>query len=149
MEVVSLLHLSSRSELRQWLEENHNEEKCCWVVTYRGKRPEWPAIPYIEVVEEALCFGWIDSTLKKLPDGRLAQRLSPRRKNSHWTKLNMDRCIDLEDRGLMTPAGRRAFENAYGWGYQVFHPTPEQRKQMIEEARERRPALYEKMSQEK
>ena len=43
-------------------------------------------------------------------DGRLAQRLSPRRKNSHWTKLNMDRCMDLEDRGLMTPAGRRAFE---------------------------------------
>ena len=78
-------------------------------------------------------FGWIDSTLKKLPDGRLAQRLSPRRKKSHWTKLNMDRCMDLEDRGLMTPAGRRAFENAYGWGYQVFHPTPEQRKQMISE----------------
>ena len=63
---------------------------------------------YIDVVEEALCFGWIDSTLKKLPDGRLAQRLSPRRKNSHWTQLNIDRCIDLEARGLMTPAGRRA-----------------------------------------
>ena len=73
-----------------------------------------------------------------LPDGRLAQRLSPRRKNSHWTKLNMDRCIDLEDRGLMTPAGRWAFEHAYGYGYQVFHPTPEQRKQMIEEAKARR-----------
>ena len=115
MEVINLLHLSSRSELRQWLEENHNEEKCCWVVTYRGKRPEWPAIPYIEVVEEALCFGWIDSTLKKLPDGRLAQRLSPRRKNSHWTKLNMDRCIDLEDRGLMTPAGRRALISWTNW----------------------------------
>ena len=68
------------------------------------------------------------STLKKLPDGRLAQRLSPRRKKSYWTKLNMDRCIDLEDRGLMTPAGRWAFEHAYGYGYQVFHPTPEQRK---------------------
>jgi len=149
MEVVNLLHLSSRSELRQWLEENHKEEKCCWVVTYRGKRPEWPAIPYIEVVEEALCFGWIDSTIKRLPDGRLAQRLSPRRPKSHWTQLNMDRCMDLEDRGLMTKAGRLAFENAYGWGYQVFHPTPEQRKQMMEEARERRPALYEKMSPEK
>ena len=65
MEVVNLLHLGSRSELRQWIKENHNKEKCCWVVTYRGKcPPEWPAIPYIEVVEEALCFGWIDSTLK-------------------------------------------------------------------------------------
>lgn len=109
MEIVNLLHFKNRSELRQWLKENHRKEKCCWVVTYRSKCPEWPAIPYIEVVEEALCFGWIDSTLKKLPDGRLAQRLSPRRKNSHWTRLNMDRCMDLEARGLMTPAGRRAF----------------------------------------
>ena len=67
-----------------------------------------PAIPYIEVVEEALCFGWIDSTLKRLPDGRLAQRLSPRRARSHWTELNRERCRSLEERGLMTEAGRRA-----------------------------------------
>ena len=67
-------------------------------------------LPYIDVVKEALCFGWIDSTLKKLPDGRLAQRLSPRRKNSHWTKLNIDRCMDLEEREMMVPAGREAYE---------------------------------------
>ena len=107
MEIVNLLHFENRSELRQWLKENYNKEKCCWVVTYRGKcPPEWPAIPYIEVVEEALCFGWIDSTLKRLPDGRLVQRLSPRRPKSHWTQLNMDRCADLEARGLMTEAGK-------------------------------------------
>ena len=111
MEIANLLHFEERAELRQWLKENHNKEKCCWVVTYRGKYPpEWPAIPYIEVVEEALCFGWIDSTLKRLPDGRLAQRLSPRRAKSHWTQLNMDRCVDLEVRGLMTEAGRQALE---------------------------------------
>ena len=113
MEIVNLLHFGNRTELRQWLKENHRKEKCCWVVTYRSKCPEWPAIPYIEVVEEALCFGWIDSTLKRLPDGRLAQRLSPRRPKSHWTQLNMDRCMDLEDRGLMSEAGRQAFEKAF------------------------------------
>ena len=113
MEIVNLLHFGNRSELRQWLKENHHKEKCCWVVTYRSKfPPAWPAISYIEVVEEALCFGWIDSTLKRLPDGRLAQRLSPRRPKSHWTQLNMDRCVDLEDRGLMTEAGKRAFESS-------------------------------------
>ena len=113
MEVVNLLHLEGRSELRQWLKENYNKEKCCWVVTYRGKcPPDWPTIPYIEVVEEVLCFGWIDSTLKRLPDGRLVQRLSPRRAKSNWTQLNIDRCADLEVRGLMTDAGRRAFEKA-------------------------------------
>ena len=125
MEITTLLEYSERSQLRAWLQENHSKEKDCWVVMSRSKTPPPGILPYLDVVEEALCFGWIDSTLKKLPDGRLAQRLSPRRKNSHWTKLNMDRCMDLEDRGLMTPAGWRAFENAYGYGYQVFHPTPE------------------------
>ena len=110
MEIKLLLEYSDRSQLREWLQENHSKEKECWVVMSRSKTPPAGVLPYIDVVEEALCFGWIDSTLKKLPDGRLAQRLSPRRKKSHWTKLNMDRCIDLEDRGLMTPAGRRAFE---------------------------------------
>lgn len=110
MEIATLLEYSDRSQLRAWLEENHSREKECWVVVSRSKTPPAGILPYVDVVEEALCFGWIDSTLKKLPDGRLAQRLSPRRKNSHWTKLNMDRCMDLEDRGLMTPAGRRAYE---------------------------------------
>lgn len=141
MVVVNLLHLSSRSELRQWLEENHNEEKCCWVITYRGRCPEWPAIPCIEVVEEALCFGWIDNTLKRLPDGRLAQRLSPRRPKSHWAQLNMDRCMDLENRGLMTEAGRQAVEKAFE--YEIVSPDSEISKRMQEENKFIRPGMYE------
>ena len=105
-----MLEYSDRSQLRAWLQENHSKEKECWVVMSRSKTPPAGVLTYIDVVEEALCFGWIDSTLKKLPDGRLAQRLSPRHKKSHWTKLNIDRCIDLEDRGLMTPAGRDALK---------------------------------------
>ena len=114
MEVVNLLHFATRDELRGWLEENHSTVRCCWVVIYRTKRPEWDAIAYIDVVEEALCFGWIDSTMKRLPDGRLVQRLSPRRKGSHWTELNKQRCADLEKRGLMTDAGRKEWERALG-----------------------------------
>lgn len=108
MEVTNLLSFKDRSELRQWFLENHAIAQECWVVSYRKKRPEWDALLYQDIVEEALCFGWIDSTCKKLPDGRLAQRLSPRRKRSHWTELNKQRCRDLERRGLMTPAGRAA-----------------------------------------
>ena len=78
------------------------------------------AIPYIDVVEECLCFGWIDSTCKVMPDGRLAQRLSPRRKGSRWTELNKQRCADLERRGLMTDAGRKAL------GLAVPHPSGKQ-----------------------
>ena len=79
MEIFNLLDFTDRIKLRKWLKVNHNQAKSCWVVTSRSKQPTYECIPYIEV---------IDSTLKKLPDGRLAQRLSPRRKGSHWTELN-------------------------------------------------------------
>ena len=108
MDITLLLEFQERRQLRDWLQENHSTAKDCWVVTSRSKNPPPGLIPYIEVVEEALCFGWIDSTLKRLPDGRLAQRLSPRRKGSNWTELNKQRCQELESRGLMTPAGREA-----------------------------------------
>ena len=112
MEITTLLEYSDRSQLRAWLEQNHSTEKECWVVMSRSKTPPAGVLPYIDVVEEALCFGWIDSTLKRLLDGRLAQRLSPRRKKSHWTELNKQRCRELESRGLMTPAGKDALDNA-------------------------------------
>ncbi len=108
MEIDNLLEYSDRNQLRQWLEESHTSTHHCWVVTYRGKVPKPNALPYLTVVEEALCFGWIDSTLKRLPDGRLAQRISPRRKNSHWTERNLARVSDLEQRGLMTSSGIQA-----------------------------------------
>lgn len=110
----NLLRFTRREQLRHWLEENHASESSCWVVMTRSKHPVEGVLPYIDVVEEALCFGWIDSTLKRLPDGNLAQRLSPRRKLSHWTDLNRQRCADLERRGLMTEVGRQALARAKG-----------------------------------
>lgn len=112
MEITLLLEFTQRRQLRQWLMENHSSAKECWVVLSRSKNPPAGVLPYLDVVEEALCFGWIDSTLKKLPDGRLAQRLSPRRKNSHWTELNKHRCEALISNGLMTDAGLKAFESS-------------------------------------
>ena len=108
MDITTLLEYSSRSQLRQWLAANHLTARECWVTANRTKTPRTDCIPYLDVVEEALCFGWIDSTLKRLPDGRCAQRLSPRRKNSHWTDLNRQRCADLIARGLMTESGLAA-----------------------------------------
>lgn len=106
------LDFSRREQLREWLEANHASASHAWVACNRSKSP-WPdAIPYVEIVEECLCFGWIDSTLKKMPDGRLAQRISPRRKGSHWTALNRARCTALEQLGLMTDAGRDALKYA-------------------------------------
>ena len=112
MEITLLLEYTDRSQLREWFMANHATAKECWVTMYRTKIPRTDCIPYLDVVEEALCFGWIDSTLKRLPDGRCAQRLSPRRKGSHWTDLNIQRCTDLSRRGLMTPAGMEALAKA-------------------------------------
>ena len=109
MEINNLLEFSDRKQLHAWLQAHHTTEKEVWVAAYRSQRKnDLPQLPYLEVVEEALCFGWIDSTNKRLPDGRLAQRLSPRRKGSHWTELNVQRCHSLIDRGLMTEAGLQA-----------------------------------------
>ena len=108
MEVTNLMTFTERKQLREWFEKYHLSEKSCWVACNRAKTPKADTLPYIEIVEEALCFGWIDSTLNKLPDGQLAQRLSPRRKVSHWTELNKERCRQLEAKGLMTDSGRKA-----------------------------------------
>ncbi len=114
MEITNLLEFSHRAQLREWFEQHAASDKECWIAMYRVRRPAecGDCLPYIDVVEEALCFGWIDSTLKRLPDGRLAQRLSPRRKRSHWTELNKQRCAELEQQGLMTEAGRKALAMA-------------------------------------
>ena len=108
MEVTNLLIFNEREQLREWLVQHHRSEKCCWVACNRSKTPKPDTLPYTDIVEEALCFGWIDSTLKKMPDGKLAQRLSPRRKKSHWTELNIARCQRLMEAGLMTEAGLMA-----------------------------------------
>ena len=63
MEVTNLLAFTERKQLREWFEKNHLSEKCCWVACNRSKTPKPDTLPYIEIVEEALCFGWIDSTV--------------------------------------------------------------------------------------
>ena len=106
MEITLLLETDDRRQLRQWLIDNHATAKEVWVPMYRTHRNnDLPQMKYLEIVEEALCFGWIDSTQKGLPDGRRVQRLSPRRKHSHWTQLNIQRCQQLIERDMMTQSG--------------------------------------------
>ena len=102
----NLLKAKNRDELRQWLMDNHRTAKECWVVVKRGRPVDDGTFWYIDAVEEAMCFGWIDSTTKKLASGVTAQRLAPRRKNSLWSELNKERCRRMERLGRMTDAGR-------------------------------------------
>ena len=103
MEITERLHTSNREQWREWLAENHSTKREIWIST--TKSPD--GLQYLDAVEEALCFGWIDSTIKA-GDGVMWRRFSPRRKLSPWTELNKERCRRLERLGLMTDAGRAA-----------------------------------------
>ncbi len=103
----NILDIRSRDEFRQWLMEHNASEKECWIAVKRGKTPPEDALWYLDAVEEALCFGWIDSTLKNV-DGVSLQRFGPRSKSGRWTELNKERCRRLEKLGLMTDRGRAA-----------------------------------------
>ena len=104
-EYKNVLNSKSRQDFRAWLTENGKTESECWVALKRGKPKEDGAFYYLDAVEEALCFGWIDST-QKVIEGVRMQRFSPRQKNSPWTELNKERVRRLERLGIMTDSGR-------------------------------------------
>jgi len=105
MEAKTILDFSTRKELRDWLIKNHTSCSEVWVVCNRSCRSDRRGLPYLDIVYEALCFGWIDSTVKT-HGNRTLQRLTPRKRGSNWTELNKERCRYLEHTGLMTDAGR-------------------------------------------
>ena len=109
MDIINRLNVKTRKEFREWLENNSALEKECWVVAFRGE-PQEGRLSYIDAVEEAICFGWIDSTLKKI-DGLPYQRFS-KRVNAKWTEVNKARAERLIRLGLMTEAGLQAYKEA-------------------------------------
>lgn len=94
----------TRQEFRNWLMDNHQTATETYIPISRAKVPAVGCVPYIDAVEEALCFGWIDSVNRSI-DGVHYSRFSPRRKGSNWTELNKARCRRLIRLGLMTEAG--------------------------------------------
>lgn len=95
--------VTTRKELRAWLEANHLQEKGVWLVTY--KKPSRYYLPYSDIVEECLCFGWIDSLPRKLDESRTMKYISPRKKGSSWSKVNKEYVAKLQQAGLMHQAG--------------------------------------------
>lgn len=105
MEYQNILAFTTRHEFRKWLEENSSVESECYLFLTRGRPVDNEHFWYLDAVEEALCFGWIDSTIRMI-SGKAMQRFSPRRATSGWTELNKERVRRLEKLGLMTEAGR-------------------------------------------
>jgi len=100
---------SNRAEWRAWLEKNHTLASSVWLVYYK-KHTGKASISYNDAVEEALCFGWIDSRPNTLDQDRYMQLFSPRKARSPWSKLNKQRVEKLIEQGFMTPAGLKVVE---------------------------------------
>lgn len=104
-------HPKTRAEWRKWLAANHDRAKGIRLVLIK-KKADIPGIMYSEAVEEALCFGWIDSTAGKLDEQRYTLYMSPRKPKSVWSKINKQRIQKLIKEGLMTAAGLSKIEAA-------------------------------------
>jgi uncharacterized protein YdeI (YjbR/CyaY-like superfamily) len=102
MDVTKMLYVTNRDEWRNWLEEHYQSEREIWLVFYR-KHTGKPRIPYNDAVEEALCFGWIDSTVKRRDEERYAQRFSPRKRRSKFSQTNKERLKKLIELGKVLP----------------------------------------------
>ena len=104
MEIGETLYVTQREDFRKWLDDNHKSKKEIWLIQYK-KAAKKPSINYVEAVEEALCFGWIDNTEKSMDAERYATRFSPRRPKSNWTETNKERARRMIAEGKMTEAG--------------------------------------------
>lgn len=122
--------------LRSWLEENHDKQTELWVGMYK-KGTGKPSITWPEVVDQCLCFGWIDGVRKSVDDHAYMNRITPRRKGSNWSAINIKRAKELIELGLMTPAGAAAFAqrdeqkaNSYSFEQKNVELPPEYQRQL-------------------
>lgn len=106
-----IFYPTSQADWRQWLEENHLSEQSVWLVFY-AKSSEKPSISWSVAVDEALCFGWIDSKKIKIDEEKSHQFFSKRKPQSTWSKINKEKVQNLITKGLMTQAGLNSIEVA-------------------------------------
>lgn len=135
MEIKEKIYVKTREEWREWLEDNHHCQEGIWLVYYK-KHTGKPRIPYEDAVEEALCFGWIDSIVKRVDEETYVQKFTPRRKRSVWSKLNKVRAIRLIKSGRMTPLGLEKIEEAKKNGIWQNAYTSKKRVEMPEDLKD-------------
>lgn len=108
---MNTLHVENRSKWRAWLEANCDRATEIWLVYYK-KETGRPRVDYGDAVEEAICFGWIDSKIRKLDEARFAQLFTPRTPESRWSPSNIARAKRMIQEGKMTARGLKVFNPA-------------------------------------
>jgi uncharacterized protein YdeI (YjbR/CyaY-like superfamily) len=101
---LQTLDVGSREQWRDWLRKHHASKSVIWLVFHKSPTGS-KSISYDGAVEEALCFGWIDSIVKRLDDDRYARKFTPRQPESKWSTINRQRYAKLKGRGLLAAAG--------------------------------------------
>jgi uncharacterized protein YdeI (YjbR/CyaY-like superfamily) len=104
---LALLDIRTRRQWRAWLAKHHDSSPGVWLVRHK-EHTGVKSMPYEEFVREALCFGWIDSLVKRLNDECYAIKVTPRKPTSKWSDLNRTRWADLKAKGLLAPPGAAA-----------------------------------------
>jgi uncharacterized protein YdeI (YjbR/CyaY-like superfamily) len=112
MKISKTLYVTDRKAWREWLTEHYNSEKEVWLL-YAKKATGKPRIPYNDAVEEALCFGWIDSTTKRIDETFYAQRFSPRNPRSGYSQANKERLAKLLQQGKVIESVRATLGDAF------------------------------------
>ena len=118
------VHVTTRKQWRQWLAENHNIEMGGVWLVYQKKDSGRPSLDYEESVEEALCFGWIDSIIKRIDDAAYCRKFTPRKTDSAWSKSNKQRVEKLVREGRMTGFGQIHIDAAKKSGRWAMDPRP-------------------------
>ncbi len=129
MKIPKTLYVANRRDWRAWLEEHHATKTEIWLIYYK-KHTGKPRIPYDDAVEEALCFGWIDSIVQRIDDQKYAQKFTPRQDRSTWSELNRRRVAKLIKEGRMTDAGLVKINQAAA-GNRGERPKSQQRRKEL------------------
>jgi len=122
------LYINTRDDWREWLRKNHNVKNEVWLIYYK-KHTDKSSISYDDSVEEALCFGWIDSTIKRIDDEKYARKFTPRKAESRWSESNKKRAEKMVKTGKMTKVGLTKIRKAKKTG--EWFKTPPQKKVLV------------------
>lgn len=104
MKITKSFIPKNQKDWRKWLEKNHNREEEVWLVYFKPASGK-STIDYETSVEEALCFGWVDSIIQRIDGNKYARKFNPRRMESHWSETNKRRVVKVVSDGRMTKAG--------------------------------------------
>ena len=105
------IYIKTRQELRDWLTRNHLNNEGIWLVLYK-KRAKKPSLEYDDIVEECLCFGWIDSLIKRVDEEKYLRKITPRKSGGNWSEVNKKRVQKLQRLGLISDHGYLVIDEA-------------------------------------